>query len=296
MANIFVTTLEKSLHKKLLAGLQEQEFEIAKPQYTVFQAKKTGITCTLYTSGKLTVQGKKMREFIEFYLEPEILLSPEYTYHKELKLESMDKRTRIGVDEAGKGDYFGPLCVAGIAADEKILPILLELGIRDSKDLTDKQIRKIAPQIVTKVPNYIIRLKPQKYNELYASFRNLNTLLAWCHATVIEHLHSHAPIAIVDKFAHERVVETALRKKNLPIKVEQRTKAESDIVVASASILARWAFIEEMDTMSKELNITLPKGSSRAVVQKAKQAVHEYGEDILKSIAKMHFKITHEII
>ena len=297
MADIFVTTIQKSVVAKLQEELPSHGFDLSTPPHTIFQAKKKGVTCTLYQSLKLTVQGKQMKEFLEFYLEPEILLSPEYTYKKELAEESLDKRARIGVDEAGKGDYFGPLCVAGVMADETTFPILQKIGVKDSKTLSDAQVKKMALAIVASVPNYIIKLRPKKYNELYASFKNLNTLLAWGHATVIEHLaeHTKAPLAIIDKFAHERVVEKALAKKATKIKLEQRVRGEADIVVAAASILARWAFLEGLEETGKHMNISLPKGSSKKVVDTARALVREHGKGVLVDIAKVHFKITNEI-
>jgi ribonuclease HIII len=296
--DIFVTTIDTSIARQLKKDLEEQGFLLASPTYTIFQAKKKGVTCTLYESGKLTVQGKNMREFLEFYLEPEILKSPLYTYKNELLLQNLDTRPRIGVDEAGKGDYFGPLCVAGVFADEKMLPELVKIGVRDSKTLSDDQVRKMATIIVKTVPNYVIRLQPKKYNELYASFKNLNTLLAWCHTTVIEQLaaHSHASLAIIDKFAHERVVEAALRKKKMLLKVEQRIKGEQDVVVAAASIVARWAFLDGLESLGKRIGVTLPKGAARHVVAAAKSLVRERGPDILSEVAKLHFKTTQEVL
>jgi ribonuclease HIII len=297
MADIFVTTIQKSVVQKLKDDLPTQGFDFAKPLHTIFQAKKSGVTCTLYESLKLTVQGKNMREFLEFYLEPEVLLSPEYTYREELAMESLDTRARIGVDEAGKGDYFGPLCVAGVMADETTFPILMKIGVRDSKTLSDEQVKKMAKEIVSSVPNYIIRLRPKKYNELYASFKNLNSLLAWGHATVIEHLaaHTKAPLAIIDKFAHETVVERALKKKNTSIQLEQRVRGEADIVVAAASIIARWAFLEGLAETGKHLNVLLPKGAARHVVDMARRLARKHGKEILDDIAKLHFKITKEL-
>lgn len=297
MSDIFVTTLDKSLYPKLRDDLVEQGFSLTTPAYTHFQAKKPGITCTLYTSMKLTVQGKNKQEFLEFYLEPEILKTPLYTYKNELLLESLDKRARIGVDESGKGDYFGPLCVAGVYADEKTFPLLLKLGVRDSKTITDKEIRRLAKEIVAAVPNYIIRLRPQKYNELYASFKNLNSLLAWCHASVIEHLakHTKPEVAIIDQFAHPYVVERALHKKKVELHVEQRVRGEADIVVAAASIIARWAFIDAMDHLEKEFALSLPKGASQAVQAAAKKFVAEHGRESLSSVAKLHFSTTKKL-
>jgi ribonuclease HIII len=297
MADIFVTTVQQSIVPKLKADLPSQGFELTTPPHTIFQAKKKGVTCTLYESLKLTVQGKNMKDFLEFYLEPEVLLSPEYTYHEELAMESLDRRARIGVDESGKGDYFGPLCVAGVMADETTFPTLLKIGVKDSKQLSDEQVKKMAKAIVASVPNYIVRLRPKKYNELYASFKNLNSLLAWGHATVIEHLaaHTKAPLAIIDKFAHEKVVERALKKKNTCIQLEQRVRGEADIVVAAASIVARWAFLEGLEATGKHLNVSLPKGASHHVVAMAKKLAREHGKGILDEIAKLHFKITLEI-
>jgi ribonuclease HIII len=296
MAETFVTSIPKSLVERFKKDLDDQGFVLTKPPHTLFQAKKPGVSCTLYASLKLTVQGKNMKEFIEFYLEPEILKEPIYTYAKELTLSKTDLRPHIGVDEAGKGDYFGPLCVAGVFADEKTIPLLIGLGVRDSKKLSDPQISKIAKEIVKIVPNYIVRLWPEKYNELYASFKNLNSLLAWCHATVIEniHLHCQSPLAIIDKFAHERVVESALAKKGVSITLEQRIRGEEDVVVAAASILARWAFVEGLATTEKRIQETLPKGASQAVVNTAKKLVRTHGPEILYKAAKVHFKISQE--
>lgn len=297
MADIFVTTIERSLVQKLKSDLPTQGFDLSQPPHTILQAKKKGVTCTVYESLKVTVQGKNMREFIEFYLEPEVLLSPEYTYREQRALESLDRRARIGVDEAGKGDYFGPLCVAGVMADETTLPALLTIGVRDSKTLSDDQVKKMAKAIVSTVPNYIIRLRPKKYNELYASFRNLNSLLAWCHATVIEHLaaHTKAPLAIIDKFAHDSVVKKALQKKGSQIALEQRVRGEADVVVAAASIVARWAFLEGLDETGRPLNISLPKGAGQRVVSTARTLVREHGKEVLDEIAKLHFKITRDV-
>ena len=297
MGDIFVTTLDESLYPKLREDLINQGFTLSVPQHTLFQAKKEGVSCTLYTTHKLTVQGKKKQEFLEFYLEPEILKAPIYTYKNELLLEALDKRSRIGVDESGKGDYFGPLCVAGVYADEKTFPFLLKLGVRDSKLIGDKEIRKLAKEIVEAVPNYIIRLRPAKYNELYASFKNLNSLLAWCHVSVIEHLakYTKPEVAIIDQFAHPYVVEKALTKKNVRLHVEQRVRGEADVVVAAASIVARWAFIEGIADLEKEFHMTFPKGASHSVETAAKKFVETHGIEALSQVAKLHFVTTKKI-
>lgn len=297
MTSIFVTQLDNSQILLLEKLLSSKNFDFSHPPHTLFQAKAPGITCTVYASHKLTVQGKNMKEFIEFSLEPEILKAPLYTAKTELALETIDRRSRIGTDEAGKGDYFGPLCVAGVMATEKDLPLLLSLGVQDSKNLSDAQVTHLAKKIVENLPNYVIRLRPEKYNSLYDSFGNLNSLLAWCHASVIETLSAktEATVAIVDKFAHESLVERALRKKKTSIPVEQRVRGEADIVVAAASIVARWAFLEGIKETGALFNTHLPKGASQKVKEKAREFVKEYGKEALKSVAKIHFKTTQEL-
>src|SRR5205807_1813154 len=142
---IFVTTIEKESIEKLKKDLEEQGFEFSNPPYTIFAAKKKGVSHALYSSLKLTVQGKEMAPFIEFYLEPEILKNVSFTYGEVAKPQ--DKTARIGVDEAGKGDYFGPLCVAAVFAEGDGIQRLQKLGVKDSKKLTDAQVLKIAKSI-----------------------------------------------------------------------------------------------------------------------------------------------------
>lgn len=155
----------------------------------------------------------------------------------------------------------------------------------------------MAKQIVAKIPNYIIRLRPEKYNELYQQFKNLNSLLAWCHATVIDSLskHTHVPLAIIDQFAHESVVERALRKKKNTIVLEQRVRGEEDIVVAAASIVARWGFLEGLAQTGEPFHLTLPKGAGSNVKETARKFVLEHGKEALNFVAKLHFKTTKEL-
>jgi ribonuclease HIII len=290
----FVAQIDLSLSRKLQNDLLERGFQLTTPPYTIFSAQKKGISCTLYTSGKLTVQGKEMDEFIEFYLEPEILKTLAYS-HPEV---GVDLTARIGIDEAGKGDFFGPLCIAGVFADEKRIHELLAVGVKDSKTLSDKQILVLKKKIQQICPHTIVRIPPKKYNELYQSFRNLNRLLGWGHATAIAELISTTGCQeiIIDKFADESVVESALRQKQLQPHLVQKTKAESDPVVAAASILARAAFVEGIDKLSESMGMTLPKGASAAVIKAGKDFVLKYGPERLGEVAKLHFKTRDEVL
>ena len=284
----FVTEIDTSLASKLRTDLEEQGFTLTQPAYTVFQAKKTGVSCTLYTSGKLMVQGKGKDDFIAYYLEPEILGNLSYSYPE----TDVDTTPHIGVDEAGKGDVFGPLCVAALYADSEQISTLIKLGIRDSKRIGDPAIIKIAAEI-KKVCDYsIVQIYPKKYNELYSQFKNLNALLGWGHATAIEELYEKTECSevLIDQFASEHVVENALKRKGVQVNLSQRHRGEEDIVVAGASILARAAFVLGIEKLSDQFRLTLPKGASPQVVAAGRKFVGIHGEAPLIEVAKLHFK------
>lgn len=287
---LFVTQLTKEQSVKLQKEILSQGFSFSTPPppYALFSAKKSGASCTLYTSGKLVVQGKAIREFIEFYLEPEILHSFTYSNpHVDINFTP-----HIGIDESGKGDLFGPLCTAGVYASKSHIEELLKLGVTDSKKLNDAMISKLAPQIQKLCPHHIVKVTPRRYNELYAQFKNLNHLLAWTHAAAIEALvaSSGCKEVMVDQFAAEHVVENALKRKQLQVNLTQQHRAEQDVVVAAASILARYAFITGLASLSDEYGISLPKGASALTVSAAKAFAHTHGKDALSFVAKLHFK------
>ena len=290
--NIFVTTLDLKLSAKMLADLTEQNFEISTPPYTVFLAKKKGISCTFYKSGKLTVQGKEKNSFLEFYLEPEILGTFTANY-KHLDLETNhDFMDHIGIDESGKGDFFGPLCVAGVFSSAKDIPKLQLLGVKDSKKLTDSQIIVIGKKIKAEFKHHIVKINPQKYNELYAQFKNLNKLLAWGHATTIEQLVQSTDChnVIIDQFASEDVVITALKRKKMQVNLTQRHRGEEDLVVAAASILARMTFLEGLALVGKPFEVVLPKGASKQTIAMGKTIYARFGIKGLNQTGKLHFK------
>ncbi|HSX03156.1 MAG TPA: ribonuclease HIII [Rhabdochlamydiaceae bacterium] len=290
----FVKTIDLKLAGKLKEDLIAQGFEITIPPYTLFAAKKKGVSCTLYTSGKLTVQGKDKAEFISFYLEPEILKDLSFTYPE----TEVDLTEHIGIDEAGKGDFFGPLCIAGVCAGGDTLKKLLELGVRDSKQLSDSTILKLSTRIKSTAPHHVVRISPKKYNELYSSFRDLNKLLAWGHSAAIEELvkNTQCKKVVIDQFASEHVVENALKKKHLEVELTQRHRGEEDPVVAAASILARAAFLEGMERLSQMAGMELPKGAAQQVIDAGKRLVAKQGEAALENYAKLHFKTLDKVL
>lgn len=290
----FVATLAPELADKLKRDLEEQGFSFTTANHTRFVAKKQGLSVTLYNSMKLTVQGKEMAQFIEFYLEPELLREFGFS-HPELLAET---HARIGVDEAGKGDFFGPLCVAGVCAGGDTIGKLIQIGVRDSKTMADTQILRLATEIKKLCDHEIVMISPARYNELYATFKNLNSFLAWGHATVIEALTKRTGCrrVLIDKFAHEHEVLRAVQKKKLEIDLEQKVRAESDVVVAAASILARAAFVRGIQKMSDFYKIEIPKGASKRVIEVGKQLVAQHGKEVLSMCAKTHFKTTQALV
>jgi ribonuclease HIII len=289
----FTTKIDLKLAPKLEADLKEQGFELSKPPYTVFSAKKKGVSCTLYESGSLTVQGKEMKEFMEFYLEPEILQEFKYS-HPEAHL---DLEPHIGMDEAGKGDYFGPLCVAAIYADSEGIREMSKMGVKDSKRISDEGILKLANRLRDIFPYTVIRLFPLKYNELHARFKNLNRLLGWAHAAALGDLSlkTGCKKALLDQFAEKHVMEAALKQKKIEVELSQKVRGEEDLVVAAASILARAAFLEGMKSLSNEYEMELPKGANHSVKEAAQKIILKFGREALSKVAKIHFKTTGEI-
>lgn len=295
MSATFVTEITKEKAKKLLAHIENQNFEISKPPYTLFSAKKKGLSIIMYESGKLTVQGKDKDEFIEFYLEPEILESVAYTN----PITTVDTHPHIGIDEAGKGDFFGPLCIAGLYADTQGIQQLIDLGIKDSKTMTDSTIKKLAAKLKTSFHHEIIVIYPNKYNELYEKFKNLNQLLAWGHAKTILALHQKTKCkdVLIDQFAKDFVVINALKRQGLSeLNLTQRHKGESDPIVAGASILARDAFVQGIKKLEDHYSVELPKGASSKVIQAGKKFVSVYDKEKLREVAKLHFKTTTDVI
>lgn len=205
---------------------------------------------------------------------------------------------RIGMDESGKGDYFGPLVIAAVFVDGTTQGELALMQVRDSKKISDGRILEMAPDIKIICPHSVITIGPHKYNELYAKIRNLNHLLAWGHARALENLLERVSChrAIADQFGDERLILNALQEKGRKIVLEQRTKAESDLAVAAASILARAEFLLRLKRLSGEVGTMLPKGASPAVELAARMVIKKHGRDRLGSVAKLHFKTTQAVL
>lgn len=203
----------------------------------------------------------------------------------------------IGTDESGKGDFFGPLVIAGVLVDERSAKIFADLGIKDSKKLSDKKMLAIAVEIKKNAPHSVIAISNGKYNELYSNIKNLNKLLAWGHARAIENIlnSSSCEYALSDKFGDESLIKNALMKNGQSIRLEQMVRAESDIAVAAASVLARATFVQKMQDMENNYGLKFPKGCSGLVKTAASEFIQKYGKDRLHEVCKTHFKTFNEV-
>jgi ribonuclease HIII len=204
----------------------------------------------------------------------------------------------IGVDESGKGDYFGYLVISAVYVDNESEKKLAELKVRDSKKLSDPTAKKMAAGIKKACKYDIVKISPEKYNILHKKFGNLNKLLAWGHARAIENLLNktrEVDYILVDKFGDEKFIENELFRKKIKVKLIQRTKAEEDIAVAAASVLARAEFLSTLRKLSLDIDYKLPKGATH-VIEAGKELVKKNGEEILGKIAKTHFKTTKKIL
>jgi ribonuclease HIII len=282
----------------LQALLRASGWKFEPRPYTLYFAQKDKLTVAVYEKGpKLVIQGKGTQEFLQNYLAPEFLGHP-------AEAETSDPAfftPHLGIDESGKGDFFGPLVIAGAYVNPTIARHYIDSGIRDSKCIhSDRRIRELA-EMIRSTPGAVtdvVCIGPERYNEIYAKFGNLNRLLAWGHARVIENLltlQPDCPRALSDQFANPKLIQRALLERGLGITLEQRTKAESDPAVAAASILAREAFINWMQKQSQALQCELPRGASTAVKNTALALVKSCGAKILLQTAKTHFKTAAEV-
>ena len=296
----YTSLLTREQTNRLQDLLQELGFEFSPKQYTLFFAQKNKLSVAVYEKGpKALIQGKGVEEFVQFELEPKILGEAKLGYEEVHSPEMFEPH--FGVDESGKGDFFGPLVIGGVYVDRGIARELMEGGVQDSKRISsDIRIRALADTIrKTSIGlNDVVLIGPTKYNELYEKFGNLNKLLAWGHARVIENLLAKkpdCPRSLSDQFADARVIEQSLFRHGQKIQIQQRPRAESDIAVAAASILARESFINWLDREGRKLGVRLERGVSSAVKTTAQKLVESKGPDVLRQVAKVHFRTAHAV-
>ena len=296
--------LSKPQGETLHRIVRDGTFELREVPYAVFSAAKKDLNVTLYQSGKLVIQGKGTEDFVQFVLEPKVIQEPRLCYETTLHPELLDPR--LGIDESGKGDFFGPLCIAGVYVNAAILTTWKNVGIRDSKAISgDAQIAKLA-EVIRKTPgcvHTVVPIGPEAYNRMYAYNKSVNRVLAWGHARVIENLlgqrHHMNPLpvrAISDQFAADKAtIEKALLSMGREFQLVQRHKAESDMAVAAASILARDEFVHRLKKLEQAYGVPLPKGASTAVENAGRAFLAKHGADELPKVAKMHFRTSYRV-
>jgi ribonuclease HIII len=296
----YTSLLTPEQASKLRSLLTELGFEFSPKQYTIFFAQKNKLSVAVYEKGpKVLIQGKGVEEFVQFELEPKILGEAKLGYEEVHAPEMFEPH--LGVDESGKGDFFGPLVIAGVYVDRGIARKLIDAGVQDSKRIgSDTRIRALADTIrkASMGLTEVVLIGPAKYNELYEKFGNLNKLLAWGHARVIEDLlekKPDCPRSLSDQFADARLIEQSLLRHGRKIDIQQRPRAESDIAVAAASILAREGFISWLEREGKKLGVRLERGASPAVKEVARKLVEKGGAESLRQLAKVHFRTAHAV-
>lgn len=292
--NCYSKKLDKSCEKNLKSFLEEDGAVISLQQNAIWRARTPKYSAVFYNTGKFLIQGSDVSDIVakvENFLG--VTETNDTTAAKSSSVSDLIIPVRhIGSDESGKGDFFGPLVIAAVMVDEGSVEILQKAGIKDCKKVDDKNINKMAAIIKNNCVFSVITIKPQRYNELYAKLKNLNYLLAWGHARAIENIleKTDCSYALSDKFGDEKLIQNALLKKGKDIHLEQKCKAESDIAVAAASILARAQFLTGISELSVKYGVDIPKGASDKVLQTAKSIAAKYTKDELKNAVKMHFR------
>ncbi len=277
------------------AFFEQHGFEFRDAQYAFWQARGPGCVATFYTKGKLLMQGPEADMWRGLLGDDSDHARP---FHSALsKHPRPAPDVWVGTDEAGKGDYFGPLVVAGVAVEREKLELLQELGVDDSKALSDVKINEIARGLEAACDHEVLVLKPSKYNELYARIGNLNRLMAWAHGTVIKALLERGPATwvLVDKFADESLVLRAVGEVRAGVRIAQRTKAEEDPAVGAASILARAAYLRVLGSLSRRFGVELRPGAGSPTLAAGRRFIEAHGTAPLGEVAKLHFKTTEQI-
>ena len=296
--NMYVCALKPEQSTQLEALLRERGWEMDTIPYARWRGRQGKLTIVSYQSGKLTIQGKGTGDFVRDVLEPEILKQFSFGYETVLAEQNNPEmfEPHAGTDESGKGDFFGPLVVACVYTDGPIARTLMKAGVADSKIIkSEAKINQLAALIRKECQGKyaVLVLRPHTYNSLYDRIGNLNRLLAWGHAKALENLLElvpNCPRAISDQFAaNEDTLKRALQERGRKIRFEQHPRAEADVAVAAASILARAEFVRILKFIGDDAGVVLPKGGGPAVKAMADK-LREQGADMDK-LAKLHFKI-----
>lgn len=294
--------------KKLMNEFYKDMKRDKTPPYAVFQADTGDTIVTLYESGKAMFQGvsadieagmwesiRKDKDNIDYFMD-----TKDTKIKKEEQVDIPSDIASVGSDEVGTGDYYGPIVVTASFVSKDNISFLTELGVRDSKKLSDEQILKIVPKIIKKIPYKTIMLSNKEYNDNYGKDMNMNKIKAVLHNKVLTEMvkDNDYDYIVVDQFEPEKSYYNHLSDVPDPLKgITFITKAEDKCLsVAVSSLISRYIFIKEMDKLGDKYGIFLPKGANYYVEDVGIKLVNKYGEKILHDIAKLNFSNTDRIL
>jgi ribonuclease HIII len=296
----YALKLDDTQMEKLRTILSSRGWEAFDVPYARYAFKGRDCNVTAYESGKLVIAGKGTEEFVTMTLEPDVTMAPKLGYDEVLHPEWFE--LHAGLDESGKGDFFGPVVAATVIADKSAIEGWIKAGVKDSKRIVDTQIIRL-DKLIRETHGVAVATclcGMAKYNLLMSRPRaNLNRLLAWQHATALAQAlaRKKAPRGLLDQFSKQPLVQRELAKMGIKdFELAMRTKAEEDPVVAAASVVARAEYVRQMHALSKEFGGPLQKGAGPLVKEQAAQIIARFGARALGSFAKLHFRTAYEVV
>ncbi len=281
----------------LRAVCERRMWESHEVAHARFAFKGPKVNVVAYNSGKIVIQGKDTEDFVVNVLEPEVTREAKFGYDEVLRPEWFE--SHAGLDESGKGDFFGPVVSACVIADKPAIDAWRKAGLRDSKKIADPQILRL-DKLIRETKGAVVKAVfcgMPKYNELMGRPRaNLNLLLAWQHARALEQAldEKHVPWGMLDQFSKQPLVQRYFKRSDFDLRMQ--TKAEEDPVVAAASVVARAEFVRQLKKLSDRFGEKLQKGASAKVKEQALQIIEKFGARALGEFAKLHFRTAHEVV
>jgi len=298
-----VVKLRRDEGEELRRKLSEGAFEFRSVPHALFSAKGEGVVATLYGSGKLVVQGSDARGFLLRFLEREPPAPSASTSGAksgdgpgEALVEELERAPLVGSDEAGKGDWFGPLVVAAVRVEPEDAARLRAGGVMDSKRLSDRRVLEMAGGLRARFAHAVARLDPADYNRAHEQLGNLNPLLARLHGQAIRAVARGDEAILIDRFADEALMRSELAElPNIESRLHQIPRGERAMAVAAASVLARAAFLEGLSELSAEVGVELPKGAGAPVDAAGRALLALHPRERLREVAKLHFRNTSKL-
>ena len=306
------TTITLKVSKDTKEQMEEYFLDLRRPKtppYAVFQAQDGDTVVTMYESGKVVFQGHDADLAADFWIETERINAGHADVTDSRNKKEKDKPTKIipirinsiGSDEVGTGDYFGPIVVTASFVSKENIDFLLDLGVKDSKKMTDEKILKVVPEIIKKIPYNTFILKNEEYNNHKNNNINMNQMKAILHNKVLFEIKSRGynyDYIVVDQFEPPKSYFSHIYKSTKKVTdIKFLTKAEDQCLsVDCSSLISRYIFLKEMDKLSKEIGFNLPKGANPIVDNIGIEIVKKYGKGKLNSIAKLNFKNTEKIL